>query len=87
MEPNSVTTVNLTPERENSLRTVGHISYALHAIVAVADRHVRARKPGLLGEGTASAALAGQAMADRDADRITADAGRQLAATAGCKTD
>jgi uncharacterized membrane protein len=36
MEPNSVTTVNLTPERENSLRTVGHISYALHAIVAVA---------------------------------------------------
>lgn len=36
MEPNSVATVNLTPERENSLRTVGHISYALHAIVAVA---------------------------------------------------
>jgi uncharacterized membrane protein len=36
MEPNSVTTVNLSPERESSLRTVGHISYALHAIVAVA---------------------------------------------------
>ena len=36
MEPNSVATVNLTPERESSLRTVGHISYALHAIVAVA---------------------------------------------------
>jgi uncharacterized membrane protein len=36
MEPNSVATVNLSPERENSLRTVGHISYALHAIVAVA---------------------------------------------------
>ncbi|MCW5661903.1 MAG: hypothetical protein KIT60_29725 [Burkholderiaceae bacterium] len=36
MEPNSVATVNLTPERENSLRTIGHISYALHAIVAVA---------------------------------------------------
>ncbi len=37
MEPNSITTtVNLTPERENSLRTIGHISYALHAIVAVA---------------------------------------------------
>jgi uncharacterized membrane protein len=28
--------VNPSPERENSLRTVGHISYALHAIVAVA---------------------------------------------------
>jgi uncharacterized membrane protein len=26
----------LTPERESSLRTVGHISYALHAVVAVA---------------------------------------------------
>jgi uncharacterized membrane protein len=36
MEPNSVATVNLSPERENSLRTIGHISYALHAIVAVA---------------------------------------------------
>jgi len=36
MEPNPLTTVNLTPERESSLRTVGHISYALHAIVAVA---------------------------------------------------
>jgi uncharacterized membrane protein len=36
MEPNSVATVILTPERESSLRTVGHISYALHAIVAVA---------------------------------------------------
>jgi uncharacterized membrane protein len=36
MEPNTVATVNLTPERESSLRTVGHISYALHAIVAVA---------------------------------------------------
>jgi len=36
MEPNNVTTVNLTPEREGSLRTVGHVSYALHAIVAVA---------------------------------------------------
>lgn len=36
MEPNSVATVNQSPERENSLRTIGHISYALHAIVAVA---------------------------------------------------
>ena len=36
MEPNSVATVNLSPERESSLRTVGHISYALHAIVAIA---------------------------------------------------
>ena len=36
MESNSVATVNLSPERESSLRTVGHISYALHAIVAVA---------------------------------------------------
>jgi uncharacterized membrane protein len=36
MESNSVTTVNLSPEHESSLRTVGHISYALHAIVAVA---------------------------------------------------
>jgi len=36
MEPNGVATVNLTPERESSLRTIGHISYALHAIVAVA---------------------------------------------------
>jgi uncharacterized membrane protein len=36
MEPNSVTTVDLSPERESSLRTVGHISYALHAVVAVA---------------------------------------------------
>jgi uncharacterized membrane protein len=36
MEPNSVATVNLSAERESSLRTVGHISYALHAIVAVA---------------------------------------------------
>ena len=36
MEPNGVATVNLTPERESSLRTVGHISYALHAVVAVA---------------------------------------------------
>ena len=36
MEPNSVATVNLSPERESSLRTIGHISYALHAIVAVA---------------------------------------------------
>jgi uncharacterized membrane protein len=34
MEPG--TTVVLTPERESSLRTIGHISYALHAIVAVA---------------------------------------------------
>jgi uncharacterized membrane protein len=29
------TTVVLSPETEASLRTVGHISYALHAIVAV----------------------------------------------------
>ena len=29
------TTVLLTPETEASLRTVGHISYGLHAIVAV----------------------------------------------------
>ena len=36
MEPNSVATVNPSPERESSLRTVGHVSYALHAIVAVA---------------------------------------------------
>ncbi len=36
MEPNSIATVDLTPERESSLRTVGHISYALHAVVAVA---------------------------------------------------
>jgi uncharacterized membrane protein len=36
MEPHSVATVNLSAERESSLRTVGHISYALHAIVAVA---------------------------------------------------
>ena len=36
MEPNGVATVDLTPERESSLRTVGHISYALHAVVAVA---------------------------------------------------
>ncbi|HEY6513901.1 MAG TPA: hypothetical protein VI032_18125 [Burkholderiaceae bacterium] len=34
MEPS--TTVVLPPERESSLRTIGHISYALHAIVAVA---------------------------------------------------
>ena len=34
MEPS--TTVVLAPERESSLRTIGHISYALHAIVAVA---------------------------------------------------
>ena len=34
MEPG--TSVALTPERESSLRTIGHISYALHAIVAVA---------------------------------------------------
>ena len=33
MEPS--TTVVLPPERESSLRTIGHISYALHAIVAV----------------------------------------------------
>ncbi|HEY8172127.1 MAG TPA: hypothetical protein VIH21_03500 [Dehalococcoidia bacterium] len=36
MEPNGVATVNLTPEGESSLRTIGHISYALHAVVAVA---------------------------------------------------
>ena len=36
MEQKSVATVKLSPERESSLRTVGHISYALHAIVAVA---------------------------------------------------
>jgi len=36
MESNSIVTVNLSAERESSLRTVGHISYALHAIVAVA---------------------------------------------------
>jgi uncharacterized membrane protein len=36
MEPNSVVAVDLSPERESSLRTIGHISYALHAIVAVA---------------------------------------------------
>ena len=36
MESNSIATVNLSPERESSLRTIGHISYALHAIVAVA---------------------------------------------------
>jgi len=29
-------TVNLDAEREASLRTIGHISYGLHAIVAVA---------------------------------------------------
>jgi uncharacterized membrane protein len=36
-EPSAATTiVTLDPERESSLRTIGHISYALHAIVAVA---------------------------------------------------
>jgi len=32
----STTMITLDAERESSLRTVGHISYALHAIVAVA---------------------------------------------------
>lgn len=32
----STTMITLDPERESSLRTIGHISYALHAIVAVA---------------------------------------------------
>ena len=32
----STTMITLDPARESSLRTVGHISYALHAIVAVA---------------------------------------------------
>ncbi|MFO1217535.1 MAG: hypothetical protein U1E89_04025 [Burkholderiaceae bacterium] len=36
MSESSVTTVTLDPERESSLRAIGHISYALHAIVAVA---------------------------------------------------
>ena len=31
----SAVTVNLDAEREASLRTIGHISYGLHAIVAV----------------------------------------------------
>ena len=30
------TSVVLSPQREGSLRTIGHISYAMHAIVAVA---------------------------------------------------
>lgn len=36
MSESSATVVTLDPERESSLRTIGHISYALHAIVAVA---------------------------------------------------
>lgn len=35
MEPTAITPVVLDSEREASLRTVGHISYALHAIVAI----------------------------------------------------
>jgi uncharacterized membrane protein len=35
MEPVVATTTVLDPERDNSLRTIGHISYALHAVVAV----------------------------------------------------
>ena len=35
-ESSAATIVTLDPERESSLRTVGHISYALHAIVAIA---------------------------------------------------
>ena len=35
-EPSATTIVTLDPERESSLRTIGHVSYALHAIVAVA---------------------------------------------------
>jgi uncharacterized membrane protein len=34
-ETSTTTIVALDPQREASLRTVGHISYALHAIVAV----------------------------------------------------
>lgn len=32
---NDLDTATLDPEREASLRTIGHISYALHAVVAV----------------------------------------------------
>lgn len=35
-ESSATTIVTLDPARESSLRTIGHISYALHAIVAVA---------------------------------------------------
>lgn len=35
-ESSAATIVTLDPARESSLRTIGHISYALHAIVAVA---------------------------------------------------
>lgn len=35
-ESSAATIVTLDPQRESSLRTVGHISYALHAIVAIA---------------------------------------------------
>jgi len=36
MESNGVASVTLSAEQESSLRTIGHVSYALHAIVAVA---------------------------------------------------
>jgi uncharacterized membrane protein len=36
MSESSATVVTLDAARESSLRTIGHISYALHAIVAVA---------------------------------------------------
>jgi hypothetical protein len=64
------------------------------ALIAGADvagrlsrhRHFRAIETGLLGERAAGAALAGQAMADRDAHRILGRPGSELAATARGKT-
>ena len=35
MDESTRTVVMLDPARESSLRTIGHISYALHAIVAI----------------------------------------------------
>ena len=35
MDESTRTVVMLDPQRESSLRTIGHISYALHAIVAI----------------------------------------------------
>lgn len=33
--PTTVTSAHLDPQREQSLRTIGHVSYALHAVVAI----------------------------------------------------
>ena len=81
---------------------VGFVKHNAHGVLRVAwlrfitdphvlrrgarERHVFAAESGLLAEDAARPALAGQAVADRDAHGFADDLGRELTATAGCET-